>query len=456
MIRYQLRFITFIGLIAKFAVARGINISERHPGNEALGDITTNSTEKAQGINGKDEQDKNCMDTILWWSLYMLHFEYASILCILARCKIEGFERFFPIDYGTAITEVRTRTVNFFYKIEIILIIIISYAVWLVALIVPFFIDDWVVLGAMDGFVFLLIFTIQWFRSCVRNESSKSNRQDAEVAMERNSTTRQNATSMRNSSIINDSNQRPRSDPSECTYPNDSPIDPSLDSSTNQSAESSTSKTGSDQSQNETDLLIESKNSAKNVSFRPSDVQPEREMQMTSLIEPFYIAQPPTPPMRLSQNLNVQGEQMIEPPGVPIRTTSLIGPAPLGPIIVSPPPSRKLSKNSNGQNQQVIYPAENLWKSGTPYIYANRVKAIHDYCPVKEDEMELVKGDIIYEIGKRFNDDGWAQGYKQGDTKSSMFPANYVIPLRGSLDTSLCGLRVSKNMIDWSYEQEYD
>ena len=103
---------------------------------------------------------------------------------------------------------------------------------------------------------------------CVRNESIKSNRQDAEVAMERNSTTRQNATSMRNSSIINDSNQRPRSDLSECTYPNDSPIDPSLDSSTNQSAESSTSKTDSDQSQNETDLLMESNRLANIISNR--------------------------------------------------------------------------------------------------------------------------------------------------------------------------------------------
>ena len=58
MIRYQLQFITFIGLIVNFAVARGINIFARHPGNEALDDITTNSTEKTLAINGtvKDEQ----------------------------------------------------------------------------------------------------------------------------------------------------------------------------------------------------------------------------------------------------------------------------------------------------------------------------------------------------------------------------------------------------------------
>ena len=101
-------------------------------------------------------------------------------------------------------------------------------------------------------------------------------------------------------SIVNESTHRPRSVPSDGTLPNDFPIDPSDHDSTKPSAESSTNKMGIDQSENETDLLMESKNSG------ISDGQLERELKTTSLTVPDETAAPLSSPMKLSKTSDVQ------------------------------------------------------------------------------------------------------------------------------------------------------
>ena len=50
--------------------------------------------------------------------------------------------------------------------------------------------------------------------------------------------------------------------------------------------------------------------------------------------------------------------------------------------------------------------------------------AIYDYEKLREDELELHEGDVIYVIKK--NEDGWFEGIKDG--VQGLFPGNYVTP----------------------------
>ena len=50
--------------------------------------------------------------------------------------------------------------------------------------------------------------------------------------------------------------------------------------------------------------------------------------------------------------------------------------------------------------------------------------AQYDYEKMRDDELELREGDILYVIKK--NDDGWFEGVKGG--MQGLFPGNYVTP----------------------------
>ena len=50
--------------------------------------------------------------------------------------------------------------------------------------------------------------------------------------------------------------------------------------------------------------------------------------------------------------------------------------------------------------------------------------AIFNYNKLRDDELELVEGDVITIIKK--NDDGWFEGVKDGI--QGLFPGNYVTP----------------------------
>lgn len=52
------------------------------------------------------------------------------------------------------------------------------------------------------------------------------------------------------------------------------------------------------------------------------------------------------------------------------------------------------------------------------------VVAIYDYQKLRDDELELTEGDVLYVIKK--NDDGWYEGIKDG--MQGLFPGNYVAP----------------------------
>lgn len=50
------------------------------------------------------------------------------------------------------------------------------------------------------------------------------------------------------------------------------------------------------------------------------------------------------------------------------------------------------------------------------------VIAIYSYQKLRDDELELTEGDLIYVVKK--NDDGWFEGIKNG--VQGLFPGNYV------------------------------
>lgn len=52
-----------------------------------------------------------------------------------------------------------------------------------------------------------------------------------------------------------------------------------------------------------------------------------------------------------------------------------------------------------------------------------KVIAIYDYEKLRDDELELIEGDVIYVIKR--NEDGWFEGIKDG--VQGLFPGNYVI-----------------------------
>ena len=60
---------------------------------------------------------------------------------------------------------------------------------------------------------------------------------------------------------------------------------------------------------------------------------------------------------------------------------------------------------------------------------SEKVVAIYDYKKLREDDLELHEGDVIYVIKK--NEDGWFEGIKDG--VQGWFPGNYVRPA-GNID----------------------
>lgn len=49
----------------------------------------------------------------------------------------------------------------------------------------------------------------------------------------------------------------------------------------------------------------------------------------------------------------------------------------------------------------------------------------YDYTAVKEDELDIVVGDII--ILTKTDDSGWWRGFRMRDTTKGWFPADYVV-----------------------------
>ncbi|XP_012567196.1 abl interactor 2 [Hydra vulgaris] len=60
-----------------------------------------------------------------------------------------------------------------------------------------------------------------------------------------------------------------------------------------------------------------------------------------------------------------------------------------------------------------------------PEVYEEKVVAIYDYEKLRDDELQLTEGDVIYVLKK--NDDGWYEGIKDGI--QGLFPGNYVYPV---------------------------
>lgn len=67
-------------------------------------------------------------------------------------------------------------------------------------------------------------------------------------------------------------------------------------------------------------------------------------------------------------------------------------------------------------------PAELLVADDAPENYEEKVIAIYSYQKLRDDELELTEGDLIYVVKK--NDDGWFEGIKNG--VQGLFPGNYV------------------------------
>jgi len=59
-----------------------------------------------------------------------------------------------------------------------------------------------------------------------------------------------------------------------------------------------------------------------------------------------------------------------------------------------------------------------------PNEIGEKVIAIYDYQKLRDDELELTEGDVLFVIKK--NDDGWFEGIKDG--LQGLFPGNYVTP----------------------------
>ena len=58
------------------------------------------------------------------------------------------------------------------------------------------------------------------------------------------------------------------------------------------------------------------------------------------------------------------------------------------------------------------------------YIYFGRFRALYNYKPMNDDEVELCEGDVVYVMEKC--DDGWFVGTSQRTGIFGTFPGNYV------------------------------
>ena len=53
---------------------------------------------------------------------------------------------------------------------------------------------------------------------------------------------------------------------------------------------------------------------------------------------------------------------------------------------------------------------------------------LYDFTATKDDQLDLVKGDII--ILSKTSDEGWWRGFRMRDTIKGWFPASYVVKVQ--------------------------
>ncbi|XP_065666211.1 abl interactor 2 [Hydra vulgaris] len=116
----------------------------------------------------------------------------------------------------------------------------------------------------------------------------------------------------------------------------------------------------------------------------------------------FYDNHLPPPPLVEDIYQTPPNNSLVE--DLPAPPSNFYDQLPVHDIVLAPPPTISLN---------------------IPEVYEEKVVAIYDYEKLRDDELQLTEGDVIYVIKK--NDDGWYEGIKDGI--QGLFPGNYVYPV---------------------------
>jgi len=177
----------------------------------------------------------------------------------------------------------------------------------------------------------------------------------------------------------------------------------------------------------------------------PPPAQPE------SNTSPSVPPPPPPPPPPVAGNIPPpppppppppSGGNIPAPPPPPPLPSNIPAPPPPPPGLstaggeevddLPPPPPDDLYEEEEGGGGNNLYdvpppplampPPPLVESCVVPEHYEEKVVAIYDYQKLRDDELELVEGDVVYVIKK--NEDGWFEGIKDG--VQGLFPGNYV------------------------------